>query len=313
MRRASLILLSIACGACAARTLASGVAYRKQVIFSTPVHVVCADLNNPDVKVTVAISKGGRGSSEPASSIVSRSRPAAAITGTFFDTRTLLPTGDIGILGVMIHSGCVGPALCVTSENAAQIVPGKYRTRWQAGNYETVLAGGPTLVQNGRIALNPRAEGFYGRSILRPSRRTAAGLTPHGKLLLVCVNRPITLRHLARIMLGLGCKQAMLLDGGSSTTLYANGRFIAWPARRLTNLLLVYDSAQSYRQAEKQLAPPVLLAKRPQPAASTPNLLAPPPAPEPWYRRLALAPDLPYPSTGSGRGAGTGTYFSSGR
>lgn len=282
MKKLTMTLLAIACAACSARisSATSSVVYQKVVVSSTPVHVVYADLNDANVKVTVAMSKRGRGSSESASSIVARTRPTAAITGTFFDTRTLIPTGDIQICGTRIHSGCVGSALAITKDNQAKIVPCKYRNEIKNLPYETVLQAGPTLVLNGRISLNPRAEGFRDPRLFAATRKTAVGITPANKLVLISVNTPISLHKLAKIVVKLGCTQAILLDGGTSTAMYAGGKFVSKPGRRLTNLLLVYHTTESYRLAADQLAP-TLLVRTAQPTAEpTVQPLVGPIAPE---------------------------------
>jgi hypothetical protein len=262
MRSAVIILLATICAACAVRTSASSVSYSKQVVLSVPVNVVYVNLNDRSVKVTVAISKSGRGSSESAASIIGRTKPVAAITGTFFDTVSLLPTGDIVIGGIDAHEGCVGPALCITSDNRAQIIPDKFRARRANGNYETVIAGGPTLVDAGKPSLNPRAEGFSDPALFRLAQRTAIGITGANKLLLVSVNRSVSMHKMARIMVKLEAAQAILLDGGSSTALYANGHLISRPGRRLTNLLLVYESPDDYEGAAGQLAPTLITAEQ---------------------------------------------------
>lgn len=262
MKRAALVFLVIITQACSVRSFAAGVAYQKQVILHTPVHVVYVDLNNSNVKVTVAMPNAGRGSSETAASIVSRTQPKAAITGTFFDTRSLLPTGDIVIGGVRAHSGCVGPALCISADNKAQIIPRKFWDRKRMTDYETVLAGGPTLVYAGKIALNPKAEGFKDPSLFRDTQRTAVGITALNKVLFVSVNRSISLNNLAKIMLELGAVQAMSLDGGSSTALYSDGRFMSRSSRKLTNLLLAYETREDYYQASGQLAPTLISSKQ---------------------------------------------------
>ena len=288
MKTIALTLLAVVCAACSVlASQTSSVIYQKAVVYSTPVHVVYVDLNDPDVKVTVAIAKRGRGSSEPASSIVSRTRPTAAITGTFFDTRTLIPTGDILICGTRIHSGCVGSALRITQDNKASIAPFKFRRSQKDGDFETILQAGPTLVSDGVIALNPRAEGFRDPRLFTATRKTAVGVTPSNKLILLAVNKPISMRGLAKIIHRLGATQAILLDGGSSTAMYARGRFVSRPLRKLTNLLLVYERAESYRMAAGQLAPTMLSSiHTPAPASL--------PADGPWYRRLALATSEPH-------------------
>lgn len=261
MKAGFLVILAIVCAACSARASASSVTYCKQVVYSVPVHVVTVDLSDRDVKVTVAMSKNGRGSSERAASVVSRCRPRAAITGTFFDTKSLLPTGDIVVCGVRAHSGCIGAALCITPDNKARIISQKDRVHRHDAEFETVLAGGLTLVNSGRVSINWHAEGFSDRALLRQTRRTAVAVTAANKLLLVTINKPVGLHQLAKILVKLGANQAMLLDGGSSTAMYANGKFLATPARRLTNLLVVYETSKSYKQSVAELTPVVLREK----------------------------------------------------
>ena len=244
MKAAYIAALSIL-AACSIGAHSSSVAYTKTTVCSVPVHVVTANLNNNSVKVTVVMPARGRGSAEPASKLVSRSSPRAALTGTFFDTKSLLPTGDIVINGVRAHKGSVGSALCVTKDNKAKIVPAKYRNHYDEGAFETVLAGGLTLVYDGKISLNPRAEGFSDPALFRYNRRTAVGVTKSNKLLMVSVTKRISLNKLAKIMKELGAYEAMLLDGGSSTAMFANGHFVCEPTSRLTNLLVVYDTVNA--------------------------------------------------------------------
>jgi hypothetical protein len=48
--------------------------------------------------------------------MIARTRPVAAITGTFFATDSLLPIGDIVIGGRLAHFGGRGAALCLTAD-----------------------------------------------------------------------------------------------------------------------------------------------------------------------------------------------------
>ena len=234
---------------------ASNVAYSRSSWNGIPVHVVFANLNSPDLKVTVSLAENGAGRSESFSSMLSRVRPAAAVTGTFFCTRSLLPTGDIVIEGMRVHAGSVGTGICFTPEKTVEFVPfsAGQRSGWQG--YETVLCAGPRLVQNGSLFLIPREEGFTDPALFGKKKRTALGVTDSNKLLLVVVDRPIYLRTLAKIMLHLGAVDAVDLDGGSSSALYCNGRLISRPGRNLTNLLVVYDSLTDYYHHRQALAP----------------------------------------------------------
>ena len=96
-----------------------------------------------------------------------------------------------------------------------------------------------------RIEQTFRAHQFF-RALHDPhflgrSNRSAAGLTPANKLLLVSVPKSISLADLAGVMRGLGCSQAMNLDGGASMAMYYRGRTVLPAGRRLTNILAVYE------------------------------------------------------------------------
>lgn len=226
----------------------------------TVAHTVTIDLTNPGVRVSVALARDGSGSSETFKSIIERTRPYAAITGTFFDTKTLIPTGDIALFGTVVHSGCIGSALCIDSNNKPAIVPLRTGREHKWTGYETVLCAGPTLIAGGKLAIALKHEGFR-RSLHSPSRRTAVGITRAGKLLLVAVNRKVSLYDLAKLMLKLNVTDAVSLDGGSSTAFYHTGRFFALPARTLTNCLVVYSRAEDYMKAKTALAPAAMFAK----------------------------------------------------
>lgn len=96
---------------------------------------------------------------------------------------------------------------------------------------DQAVGGGPRLVRSGRISHESEAVGFnWG---LRSSRlpRSAVGLTARGELLLVAVESGprapgLTLPGLAALMKRLGCREAINLDGGSASQLWASGRLV---------------------------------------------------------------------------------------
>ena len=271
------------------------IAYSKVLINGARVHVVSVNLNSPDLKVTVSLTKNGSGSTESFTSMLNRLQPAAAITGTFFCTRSLQPTGDIVIEGIKVHEGVIGTGVCFTPENTVQYLPYRsgHRTGWEG--YDTVLCAGPTLVRNGSIFLIPRDQGFTDPGLFGRKKRTALGTTMNNKLLLVVVDTPILLRTLARIMLDLGAVNAVDLDGGTSSALYQNGRTISHPGRKLTNLLVVYDSLYDYYHHRQALAPQFrnTIAVKPKAVASewSPTMLANWHAPKAEAARIAQDPD----------------------
>ena len=105
------------------------------------------------------------------------------------------------------------------------------------------IAGGPILVKDDKKVYSSKKK--------EPPRhpRTALGFNDDYFLLLVVDGRQkelsigMTLDELAEYMLNLGCKEAMNLDGGGSSTIYLNGKILNSPsdgrARRIANALVV--------------------------------------------------------------------------
>jgi hypothetical protein len=260
-RAAGPLALAICC-AVPAHAHPSGVTFRHVRRAGVRASVITVNLNDTGVKVSVALPQHGIGSRESFRSLLHRVRPAAAVTGTYFGIRDSQPVGDIVIGGQLVNSGFIGTALAITGENRARFVETR---RWKArdwSDYETVLCGGPRLVNEGRALVVPKAEGFRDRELFRRRPRTAVGLTRHNRLMLVSVARPIFLRQLARLMRSLGCRDAIALDGGSSAAMFYRGRFAARPRRSLTNLLVIYDSSTDYHHALTRLAPGIRIARR---------------------------------------------------
>lgn len=228
------------------------VTYERLKIGSTWLNVVTADLNSPSVRVTPAVARWGIGTSESFRSILRRTRPAAAIDGTFFCTRSLKPTGDIVIDGQMIYRGYLGIAIGFGPNNCVNFTSCD-NYKWT--NYESVLTAGPSLLLNGKMAVYPWDQGFRSGVHFCPRVRAAVGLTASNKLVLLTTLRGAYLSQLARVMQRLGCVQAAVLDGGSSTGLYCNGKLIRNPSRAMTNCLLIYDDLDAYQQHKGSFYP----------------------------------------------------------
>ncbi|MBX2861013.1 MAG: phosphodiester glycosidase family protein [Vampirovibrio sp.] len=95
------------------------------------------------------------------------------------------------------------------------------------------VGGGPLLVHNGQLALDPASENLEAFPIVQPSPRTAVGIRQDGSLLLVSVEgrRPgvsigASLQELAQLMKNLGAVDAMNLDGGSSTQMVVGDQVV---------------------------------------------------------------------------------------
>ncbi len=105
--------------------------------------------------------------------------------------------------------------------------------RWDVSE---ALAAGPQLIRDGRVMITTNEEVFFGSAIPDVHPRTAAGLTEEGELLLLVVDgrqpasRGVDLEELASILLQLGAVQALNLDGGGSSTFFADGEVLNRPA-----------------------------------------------------------------------------------
>ncbi len=215
------------------------VCYAVREVAGLRLHVITADLNDPRVRVSPAVAQRGCGTSESFSSFVSRLRPVAAVNGTFFSKRDLRPVGDIVVGRKLVHFGGLGTALAFTDDGADAIrLPSAHHVDW--GDYQCALAAGPLLVWNGFAKPAPGGEGFGDPHVFaKAAARTAMGITPENKLLLVTTITPASLGRLAQAMRDLGAVYAVNLDGGASCAMYYQGRTIKGAGRPLTNVLYI--------------------------------------------------------------------------
>lgn len=103
--------------------------------------------------------------------------------------------------------------------------------RWKKWKMQTIAGGGPVLIQDGRICITHNEERkFSGKALYDKHPRTAMGYTRDGRLILLAVegrnpgiSAGATLAELAEILHGLGCIEALNLDGGGSSCLLVNG------------------------------------------------------------------------------------------
>lgn len=241
----------------------TGVFYRKGYVLRVGVNVIEADLSDPEVRIGAMLARGGIGTAEGFGHMVQRARPAAAITGTFFGMKNLLPTGDLVINGRSVFRGFIGTAVAITEGNVVSFIPTTYRsggTDWSL--FDTVIRGGPRLVDAGVVTMTARSEGFRTLPVSARRARTAVGLTRDNHLQLVAVRTGITLWELAKVMGALGAYHAVALDGGTSTAMYFGGRTIAKPGRGLTNVLMIYHRRDRFEAMRHQFAAGYDLASR---------------------------------------------------
>src|SRR5205823_1623107 len=135
----------------------NGVFYRRGYVLGVGVNVIEADLNDPEVRIAAMVARGGIGSAEGFGHMIARARPAAAITGTFFGMRNLEPTGDLVINGRSVYRGFIGTAVAITEGNVVSFIPTRYKdTSVDWSLFDTVIRGGPRLVEAGAVRMTAR-------------------------------------------------------------------------------------------------------------------------------------------------------------
>lgn len=93
---------------------------------------------------------------------------------------------------------------------------------WKA--VEQLIGGGPFLIRNGQVSVDAKAQGFADSFSLKRHPRTAMGRTANGDIWLTVIDGRqkmsdgATLDETAKIMLKLGCIDAINLDGGGSSS-----------------------------------------------------------------------------------------------
>ncbi len=103
---------------------------------------------------------------------------------------------------------------------------------------ETAIGGGPVLVQEGKIKITNNEElKFSGKALYDKHPRTAMGYTKDGLLIVMAIEgrfpgkaEGANLEQLAKILIGVGCEEALNLDGGGSSCLLVNGKQTITPS-----------------------------------------------------------------------------------
>lgn len=94
------------------------------------------------------------------------------------------------------------------------------------------FGGGPVLVQEGQIRISNNEERkFAGKAIADKHPRTAIGYKKDGTMVILAIQGRMkglaegaTLPQMAKILVDLGCVEAMNLDGGGSSCMLINGK-----------------------------------------------------------------------------------------
>lgn len=199
-------------------TLAPGLEYTNTNLINSGVgkgvHAFRIDLQKYQLQLA---STRNQGIVTTIANLVDLNKAVIGVNGGFFSP-------DLRPLGLRIDQGQIKNPMKATSwwgvfytqDSQAYITsPKNFKNN---KNINFAIQSGPRLIINGQI---PNLKTAF-------SNRTALGITRDGKIILLVTGRfPLDMDELAHIMLastdegGLNCIDALNLDGGSSTQLYA--------------------------------------------------------------------------------------------
>jgi len=228
------IAVALVAGAIAFAVLSkpSGLLSKLQVSY------VIIDMASGKYKIEPALANGIDGT-ESFSSMVSRLKPVAAITGTYYNS-DCRPMGDIVIGGEVVSRGAERQGIGFTRSGHIRFVerkPGK-KINWRG--CVSGVACGPRLLRAGKLDIDVHRDGFRSSASVTTAWRCAVGSTRDGKLILCAVSDDVTLASLGEVMLDLGAWDAVNMDGGKMCALYSNGSVRVEPVSGMSNIIAVY-------------------------------------------------------------------------
>jgi len=147
------------------------------------------------------------------------------VNGDFFNLKDGAPTNLLVVNGRMLAPPNGKPVLAFDAVGVPHISTFTLRDgRLEPFSPTNAVGGRPIVVSDSAIDAAVDAEGNAGFRERNP--RTAAGIARRGRLLILVAvdgreyhNAGMTLRELGNLMLALGARDAINLDGGGSTTL----------------------------------------------------------------------------------------------
>lgn len=136
---------------------------------------------------------------------------------------------------------------------------------FEASNWQvkTAMGGIPVLISDGQIVEMDKE--MAGSSLNAKHPRTAVGYTPDNKMILLVIDgrqeehsRGATLEELAQLMYELGAYEALNLDGGGSSAMFADHKMVSNPsdisgARAVASALLVTRQPQLFDTEDQQV------------------------------------------------------------
>lgn len=230
------------------------VQFAKHKLNGVPFYLTIIDLKDPDTFVTLtfphncaeANSADWTTGDENFETFVTRYNAAVLVNGTFFSKDQ-----QKRVMGNIVSEGVFrkyspwenfGTTLGIGQHNELEMVTARADGPPDWNKHWFSLTCGPRLLRDGEVWLDPEKEGFKDSHVLGIGPRAAIGYPKSkDKLYLVTFLAGLSLENEAKLMKGIGCVEAMNLDGGASKALAHEGKIVLKPGRPLTNVLVVYD------------------------------------------------------------------------
>lgn len=119
-----------------------------------------------------------------------------------------------------------------------------------SGRWLSAIGAGPKLVSSGEVDLDFARDGFDDPKLTSEAhRRSFVGIDKESRLVMGTIDGA-TMRETAEAALALGLTEAMNLDGGASSALYASGNVLTAPSRNLSNALVVRQLTEPWTQIQ---------------------------------------------------------------
>jgi hypothetical protein len=284
--------------------------YQTTIDLADPKTFVTLGLANNAAKANSAQATSGSEGFKP---LMRRQKAAVVASGTFFSM-----DWQKRIMGNVVAGGKVlkyspwenyGTTLGIRAGNQAEMVTARVDGKPKWNEHWFSLTAGPRLLNNGKVWIAPKSEGFRDPRVLGVAQRSAIGFPKGGKkLILVTFLSNLSLEQEAKVMKQIGCSEAMNLDGGSSLGLAKSGKVLLHPNRELTNVIVVYDVkhpapkklAETWTQFQKGDRSSVSAqqptpTKQVEPVSQAPTQVIPNALPSPSPAALSQA--IPQPET----------------
>lgn len=234
------------------RATGKATSFRTVTVRGVTVQVVRVDLRWRNVLVAPVLPTRGLnfGSGATVSALTQRSGANALVNGSYFHPQTYAPAGDIVMQGRLLTWGRIPAALAITPDNRASIASSGFGrpldSTWNG--METVIATGPRIVRGGAV-MNTFSSVFQDPAVFGRAARSAIGLISSRDLLLVSTHAKLSVTEMGQVMAGLGARDALLLDGGSSAGISFNGSTVLNSVRKVSYGIGVFTNYAGRRYA----------------------------------------------------------------